>query len=781
MEFIERLPLKEVSYLANMSYKEYKPYDKSSSKNEDERIKNYEMMRKTCEAFIKANGEIKRLYKFTGGNNWRNDGSGSGRLFAGGCGIQGISKKIRGFLLRNTTTDIDMVNCHPVILQYICRKHSIKHDELAFYIANRDEVLRRYPDREKGKELFLKALNNDKLNKKEKDECFKSFDKECKEIQQTLTKLTCYEMIVKDVPEYKLYNWYGSAINRILCYYENKVLQNVIRTINSLNIEICSPMFDGLMVYGNHYDNTNLLETIEASVEEEFPELGMKFSYKNHNIEIQMPDDYVIPDKKELLLNKGCIFANNDLEASNAVYDLMKDNIVYSKNTLYYKCNNMWIDNQKAIESDLTNFIQNQKIYKTNSKEEIIDYVQNIKCARNVCQSLINKIISKADDGWVCDLTTSSLGKILFTNGYYNFKTEMFYTFDDEEYDHTIKFLEQIPYKFTAFTEHEIKQMEVIKNKLFYNPFGKEIGDYYMTLIARALAGDRMKRCLFGIGSSNTGKSVMTSAIKSAFGRYYGAFNAVNIAYSKTGDEAQKLRWLLLLKTKRLIISNEIQMGIEIDGNAIKKISNGGNDDIIARAHQGNETPFELVCMAIIFANDLDKITPTDDAVVNRVRAIEYKRICVDKPMEECNEFEMEKDIGLEEYIKTLEFKKVFMGILIHSYLKFAESGRVEIEPNELKKCSSLVLGANSNVIDTFKMDYELTNNENDCVVSSDVEKWLSDKKMKISMMKFGMEIKKYAKLSNMENITNKLKKLKGKTKRCWTGIKLIIETELDL
>ena len=30
MEFIERLPLKEVSYLANMSYKEYKPYDKSS-------------------------------------------------------------------------------------------------------------------------------------------------------------------------------------------------------------------------------------------------------------------------------------------------------------------------------------------------------------------------------------------------------------------------------------------------------------------------------------------------------------------------------------------------------------------------------------------------------------------------------------------------------------------------------------------------------------------------------------------------------------------------------
>jgi hypothetical protein len=296
MEFIERINLREAHFLANMTFKEYKPYDKSSTKNEEERKKNYEKMVNTCNAFIKANGEIKRLYKFTGSNNWGTDGTGSGRLFAGGNGVQGLPKKIRGFLLKHLTTDIDMVNCHPVILRYLCVKHNVKHDELDLYINERDSILARFPDRDTAKTMYLKAVNDDKLNRKEKDEGFKMFDKECKEIQKVITKLTCYSNIVADVPANRLYNWYGSAINRILCYYENRVLQIVINTLNKKNIEICAPMFDGGMIYGNYYKDTELLEDIETAVQEVFPEMDMKFSYKSHNNEIVMPDDYEIPE-----------------------------------------------------------------------------------------------------------------------------------------------------------------------------------------------------------------------------------------------------------------------------------------------------------------------------------------------------------------------------------------------------------------------------------------------------------------------------------------------------
>jgi Uri superfamily endonuclease len=89
---------------------------------------------------------------------------------------------------------------------------------------------------------------------------------------------------------------------------------------------------------------------------------------------------------------------------------------------------------------------------------------------------------------------------------------------------------------------------------------------------------------------------------------------------------------------------------------------------------------------------DLDKITPTDDAVANRVRAIEYKRICVDTPMDECNEFEMEKDANLEEYIKTLEFKRVFIGILIQSYIGFVEEKPGVLNSNRMSLSRVVVM-----------------------------------------------------------------------------------------
>jgi putative DNA primase/helicase len=298
MEFIERLPLVKLHYLLSLSFKDYKPYDKSSSKNEDERKDNYNKMRNVCESFIKTNGTIKRLYKFTGDNNWGDDGQGAGRLFAVGSGIQGLPKKIRGFLLDGITTDIDMVNAHPVILRYLCRKHNLPHKELSFYIENRDEVLSQFSDRETGKTLFLKATNDDKLNKKEKNTIFKAYDKEMKATQKLLTKLTCYESIVADVPSNKLYNWYGSAMNRILCYYENKILQVIIDELNKRNIEICAPMFDGVMTYG--VIDSTLLQELENSINKTFSQLDMKLSLKEHAKDIVMPDDFTLEDKPKI-------------------------------------------------------------------------------------------------------------------------------------------------------------------------------------------------------------------------------------------------------------------------------------------------------------------------------------------------------------------------------------------------------------------------------------------------------------------------------------------------
>jgi hypothetical protein len=411
MEFIERIPLVKLHYLLTLSFKDYKPYDKSS-KNDEERKKNYEKMRNFCNNFIKANGEIKRLYRFTGGHNWGENNDGNGRLFADGNGIQGLPKKIRGFLLDNITTDIDMVNAHPCILRYLCRIHNQSHKELQFYIENRDEILNQFPDRETGKTLFLKATNDEKLNKKEKNPVFKAYDKEMKELQKSLTKLTCYESIVADVPSNKLYNWYGSAINRILCYYENKILQVILNELNRKNIDICAPMFDGCMSYGIY--NTDLLIDLENAINTEFPELEMKLSIKEHCKDIVMPDDFVIPQKETIVKNNIKI-ATNDNEASKILFEELKDKFKSYKGRLFYLDDNIWISDENLIDNYILNYILNSEIYFDfdESKNKLSPYSQNVSHAKKIKEALYCEIRINNNDTQLYDkFHSTTKGKI---------------------------------------------------------------------------------------------------------------------------------------------------------------------------------------------------------------------------------------------------------------------------------------------------------------------------------------------------------------------------------
>ena len=56
--------------------------------------------------------------------------------------------------------DIDMVNCHPVILNYLCKKNNVECNILKNYIENRKLILSSFAeDRKSVKELFLSILN----------------------------------------------------------------------------------------------------------------------------------------------------------------------------------------------------------------------------------------------------------------------------------------------------------------------------------------------------------------------------------------------------------------------------------------------------------------------------------------------------------------------------------------------------------------------------------------------------------------------------------------------
>ena len=289
MEITERLPLTPIHWLSQLSYSEFVELclNKDKKHTKEECKTKYSILQNFCQTNLKTDGITKRIYSYSTGV--------SGRLFSGGS-LQGLPSTIRGLFMRDGVgTDIDMCNAHPVILRYICKLHNIPCPHLEYYISHREECVMKFESRELGKIAYLTALNKDTVNQtKGLPAEFKKYDIEIKQIQKQLVKIKEYAELVVSVPENKPYNKLGSAVNRIMCYYENIILQHAIHVINKKGIEIAILMFDGLMVYGNYYKDDVLLEDIIRYVEKKMNGLDMIWSYKEHNTELKIPDDFVV-------------------------------------------------------------------------------------------------------------------------------------------------------------------------------------------------------------------------------------------------------------------------------------------------------------------------------------------------------------------------------------------------------------------------------------------------------------------------------------------------------
>ena len=296
MELIERPNFKAITYLNTISFETFRNdcFREAEENGENapllKDIKTwYSILQQFCKTNIKTKGITKRIYSYS-----QNTPAGlGGRLFSGGS-LQSIWNVYRGLLMKGIGTDIDMSNCHPVILRYVCRLHDIDCPELEYYINNRDYCLSQFAKKSHGKTAYLVATNNDVLSrKKDAPACFKRYDREMKTIQKQLVEMPEYRALFDTIPEYRASkNYNGCAINRILCYYENIILGHAIHCINLKGIEIAILMFDGLMVYGDYYQDAELLQDIGAHVESMMPGLNMKWAYKEHDGSLVIPETF---------------------------------------------------------------------------------------------------------------------------------------------------------------------------------------------------------------------------------------------------------------------------------------------------------------------------------------------------------------------------------------------------------------------------------------------------------------------------------------------------------
>ena len=723
-----------------------------------------------------------------------------GRVFPKkSLGLTSFSKKIRNTLLSNKYIDIDIHNAQPSILWNICNSNNIECPNLTYYINNREKVLediiKEYGVcRKKAKKLILSlgflgsfrswAADNNLKNKKS----LPFITKISREFKNISEKIKIENPSLYDTArrlknnKNKNKNILGSFFSLYLQEYETRILECVIDWLSlktnimnfkNTNLKVGTYEFDGIKLLKENVDKyglDNLTNDLHHIV---YDKLGFDIVFEEKPIEGGYDINYIpyVEEKDDTDTNweNG---VSNDLQASEKLFQLYP-HWVCCQDVLYVFDDNtgMWKSKKNAYLSVIKKFSDDLRIVATIHGDKILtdkSYGNTLSLMERL-PTLIKS--SCVNDDWLKQKECSSLGRLLFNNGYIDVSNGKFMFYDKETYGFNpdIVFMGKIDKDFEPMNDEQLEYMNDIKQRLFYNSLGQDVGDYYILNIARALMGDMMKRVLFGLGNTDCGKTILTKAIEYSLGDYVGSFNAENLLYRKSSnDEAQVMRWALLLRYKRIIISNEMKSTSTINGNMLKKVSSGG-DSLTGRVHCGNETSFTPHFLTMCLANDLPPISPYDNAVDNRVRVISYKKQFVD--VVEDKENELPKDYNLINELKTTEFQFAFLMMLIQSYVNYKENGEPE-EPEDVVNGKKEWIDDTCNEIDKFKEAFVITNNEDDFIESKMIKEWLKEEKVGISSKKMGMEIMKYCKKKDFNNVETVVKWHEGRSCRGWKGIK---------
>jgi hypothetical protein len=713
-EFIERPNVEACAYLLSKLNAEY---IQQHIKSDEIKKFNYSNIKYLLQQFIKHK-EFKTTY--------RKSNDDSQEIFRSyGNGIQGIPTAFRGLICEGVMTDYDMVNCHPSIIRNLCKKHNILCPYLDLYCTDRKKYI---DDKQTTKVDILRSMNK-KQKLKDPTPFMNTFDTEMKNIQQQF--IFHYPDLLEMAKAKNSKNVEGTFMSYVCMFYENKIIDAIV---NHFPADYAVLMFDGFMVY-----NETPLDVLELSsfIKEKF-NMDIEFVVKPHDTTtIQIPENWVCPLPKEedkitdqMALNQLlCIFPQWRY-CQGALY-------VFDEST------GMWSDDATVHRAVLM-------------KHAPAPY----SCSVKYMNSLLTLLPSKCrDDDWLKNNADSSLGKLLFKNGWYDG------TFH-KDFDSRIVFFARIPFDYSP---PDLTYMESIAQRFFYAPLNPVDGEYLISAVANALMGNRKKHMIFGLGDSNGGKSQLSKCILDCVGEYGSVFNSASLCVNyNNADDASKLRVWLLKRYKRILFSNEIAQSATINSTVIKMIASGGQDAIEARTHNQEEQNFVPHFTCFVLANDIPKFSIYDDAINNRTKVITFDKVFVDNPTLP-NHLPKNDKLSAETYSPA--FRKAFIDLLLDRYDK------PFIEPESVSNYKKEWIAETPDMVEMFLRDYEITNDVKDRIPSSETQDWLKQGKYEMSSVKLCRDLSKHFNKLGKEFVS-KVSKHQGKNKQCIHYLRKIVETE---
>ena len=720
--------------------------------------------------------------------NYNQKNKNIGRFFAkGSLSLQSLPRQIRHTIAKEFYYDIDIVNCHPIILYQYCKKNNINTPKLKEYIDDRDKILNEIIEKnqitkEEAKKLFLKITNGGEHNQ---SRCLfiRDYYDEIKEIHELICKIPENEKYVKigkkNSDKKNGYNKNGSSVNVLLTDIENNILNCMIDYLKNKNIinKNVVLVFDGLMILKD-----DIKQPLEDIIKELQEYIKNKIDYDMKIILKEMNEDIIIDEEDipEREITNNEIIAMSDNEAADILLKKIKENYKLCKcdNKKYMKINNIWINDDKTIEETLINICLelNIKQYKhcfdtktieptleidgnTYYLNKFITYSANYINAKNIVKALNGKI--ETDNDLNNKIYNSTLKKLCFNNGYYDFNQMKFINnFDNIETNIKINM---------DYPKRNDNDINSIYEKILNPIFGDELLQPFLHFIARVMAGESQdKLWSICLGERDCGKGVISDLLSNTFQNYVCSINANSLKVDKNnGDEAKKLSWLYHAQYARVLLGNEIANNNIIDGNLIKKICSGG-DKIQMRTNYVNEINIRIQGTLILFNNDMPKCEPAD--VFQKLVAFSLPSKFVDEISEEDkikNPHYKLSDSNIKQFVNNKEICEAFIHIIIDSY----QSKKVKLIENQQNFINNF---KTDDEFDLFNKNFEITKNNDDRIKSSDIQEWIKKNNIPMSMAKISNYLTNRGCVHGTHKIGNKI--LKG-----YKGIKSLEITSDDL
>jgi len=571
-------------------------------------------------------------------------GKKSGRMFSSSPSLQSISKKIRGCLSKGLYNDVDMVNCHIIILNKFCQDNKIPCPYLNSYILDREPKLKELMDtldidRDLAKTIPLSIINggsgcvsikgNDNEEYKISYKKGKEPDWLCGIRNEMLCAYTIFtstprgKKILDKVSKSKQWNIQGSVMNLLFCEEENKLLVCLYRYLKSLDIDVGTFVFDGLMIKQSSLYLSNIpIDTLLLHMEQEMlSKLGytMKLSTKEFEdidltgLEIKQDIDLTDDGLSSVVLNtidykyhnKKDVFYIFDTDTKLWV-EYNKDAILWgiSKNVLTdYITNNMTNDSKKLIKalkmikstSKMTAIVKNimKKIHQVDNSQFINKYFNNI-----------NGIFPIAD-GKTADLRTG-LSRERTKEDYFTHTTNNKLLNPDETN--------------TSFVKTYFSDVLSTTNDDYINYMIDTIG-YMMT------NENNLKRFYVMIGRKDTGKSLFVSLLMKVFGFLSGT-SSDKVFKLKSSNSTHDTE-VFSLEGKRLASVSELGENEKFNEVLMKKIS-GGDEINIRRAGSKINEEISFTSVLLLATNEVPSFH--EEAFAGRMRAINFDKVFTINP-----------------------------------------------------------------------------------------------------------------------------------------------------